>query len=59
VTHAATALWMPEGIKVLVWAAFFLNAALAFGGFVRGLEGVVLVVRRVAWGNRDGETDVD
>ena len=58
VTHAATALWMPKGIKVLVWVAFFLNTALAFGGFVRALEGVVLVARRVAFFNRDGDPDV-
>ena len=58
VAHAAVVSWMPQGIKVLVWAAFFLNIALAFGGFVRGLEGFVLVARRVACFNRDGETDV-
>lgn len=58
VTHAATAVWMPKGIKVLVWAVFFLNTALAFGGFVRGLEGVVLLARRVACFNRYGEADV-
>ena len=57
VTHAVTAS-VPEGIKVFVWAAFF--TTLAFGGFVRGIEGVVVAARRVASFNRrrEGETDV-
>ena len=47
VTGAATAAWMPDGIKVVVWFGFFLNAALAMTGFVRGLEGSILAIWRV------------
>ena len=27
----------------LLWIAFFLNAAMVFGGFIRGLEGSILL----------------
>ncbi len=50
VTDTASEQWMPDGIMPIVWAAFFLNAALAMTGFVRGLEGVNLLTRRVAPG---------
>lgn len=42
VTAAATTEWIPEGIKVVVWIAFFLNAVLAITGFVRGMEGTFM-----------------
>ena len=35
--------WMTEEIMLIFWAAFFLSAALAMTGFVRGLEGAMLV----------------
>ena len=48
VTGAAIAPRTPEGIVMIAWAALFLNAALAMTGFVRGLEGTLLLTRRVA-----------
>ncbi len=59
VTHAATAPWIPDGIMVVVWVGFFLNAALAFTGFVRGLEGSILAAWRVVAPNRRGVTDAE
>lgn len=52
VTSAATASWTPNGVRVVVWIAFFLNAALAIAGFVRGLEGCMLAAWRIGAGNR-------
>ena len=46
VTTAATSAWLHDGIRPVVWAAFFLNAAMVFGGFVRGLEGSILLACR-------------
>lgn len=48
VVTGASELRMPSWIVQIVWAAFFLNAALAMTGFVRGLEGVNLLTRRLA-----------
>lgn len=66
VTSAATASWTPNGVRVVVWIAFFLNAALAIAGFVRGLEGCMLAAWRISAGNRTalpgnrkGVTDVE
>ena len=59
VTGAATAPWMPDGIRVVVWVGFFLNAALATTGFVRGLEGSILVASRIVARNRKGVTGVE
>lgn len=53
VTSAATAAWTPNGVRVVVWVAFFLNAALAIAGFVRGLEGCMLAAWRIGAGNRE------
>lgn len=53
VTSAATASWTPNGVRVVVWIAFFLNAALAIAGFVRGLEGCMLAAWRIGSGNRE------
>ena len=53
VTGAATAVWMPDGIRVVVWVGFFLNAALAMTGFVRGLEGSILAIWRIVPRNRE------
>lgn len=53
VTTAATASWTPNGVRVVVWIAFFLNAALAIAGFVRGLEGCMLAAWRIGAGNRE------
>lgn len=46
VTTAATAPWLHHNVQVLVWIGFFLNAAMAFAGFVRGLEGSMLLAGR-------------
>ena len=43
VTTAATSPWLHDGITPLLWIAFFLNAAMVFGGFIRGLEGAILL----------------
>ena len=59
VTRAATAPWIPDGIKVVVWVGFFLNAAVAFTGFIRGLEGSILAAWRMVAPKRQGVTDVD
>ena len=59
VTWAATAPWIPDGIKVVVWVGFFLNAAVAFTGFIRGLEGSILAAWRMVAPKRQGVTDVD
>ncbi len=47
VTTAATSPWMHDGMSFLLWAAFFMNAAMVFGGFIRGLEGSILLAWRV------------
>lgn len=47
VTTAAMAPWMHDGIGTLLWVGFFLNAAMVFGGFVRGLEGAILLTLRL------------
>ena len=59
VTGTAMAPWMPDGIKVVVWIGFFLNVALAITGFVRGLEGSILVAKRIVDRNRKEATDVE
>ena len=46
VTTAATAPWMHDGMGLLLWVGFFLNMAMVFGGFVRGLEGSILLALR-------------
>ncbi len=43
VTTAATSEWLHDGVGSLLWVAFFLNAAMVFGGVVRGLEGSILL----------------
>ena len=55
VTTAATSPWLHADVRFLVWTGFFLNAALAFGGFIRGLEGSILLACRVVGQDR---TDV-
>ena len=47
VTTAATAPWMHDGMGLLLWVGFFLNMAMVFGGFVRGLEGSMLLALRL------------
>ena len=47
VTTAATSPWMHDGMRLCLWAGFFVNAAMVFGGFVRGLEGCVLLAWRL------------
>ncbi|MCY4507960.1 MAG: hypothetical protein OXG35_13535 [Acidobacteria bacterium] len=47
VTTAATAPWMHDGMGLLLWVGFFLNMAMVFGGFVRGLEGSILLALRL------------
>ncbi|MDE0004425.1 MAG: hypothetical protein OXQ29_17185 [Rhodospirillaceae bacterium] len=53
-TVADSERWVTDEIMVIFWAAFFLNAALAMTGFVRGLEGTILVTASVAPGARAG-----
>ena len=48
VTTMTTAPWMQDGVRPLVWTAFLFNSAMVFGGFVRGLEGAVLLAGRAA-----------
>ena len=66
VTRAATASGTPDGIRLVVWIGFFLNAVLAIAGFVRGLEGCMLAAWRIGVRNsasspeiEGGVTDVD
>ena len=47
VTTAATSEWVHDGMRLLLWAGFFLNAAVVFGAFVRGLEGSILLACRI------------
>ena len=47
VTTAATSAWMQDGMRLLLWTGFFLNAAVVFGAFVRGLEGSMLLACRI------------
>ena len=46
VTTTATSQWLHDGVGSVLWVAFFLNAAMVFGGFVRGLEGSTLFAWR-------------
>ena len=48
VATAATSPWLHDGVGSVLWVAFFLNAAMVFGGFVRGLEGSILLARWAA-----------
>ena len=57
VATAATSPWLNDGVGPVLWVAFFLNAAMAFGGFVRGLEGSILLAR-CAERYRNGAEDV-
>lgn len=59
VTSAATASWTPNGVRVVVWIAFFLNAALAIAGFVRALEGCILASWRIGAGNREALPEIE
>lgn len=52
VTTMTTAPWMQDGVRPLVWIAFLFNSAMVFGGFIRGLEGAVLLAGRAAAGSR-------
>lgn len=42
-TQAVDVTWLPEGIRLLLWCVFFLNISIAFTGFVRGIEGCILM----------------
>ncbi|MCY4029150.1 MAG: hypothetical protein OXH75_22880 [Acidobacteria bacterium] len=48
VTTAAMSAWMQDGMRLLLWTGFLLNAAVVFGAFVRGLEGSMLLACRIA-----------
>ena len=48
VTTMATAPWMQDGARPLVWLGFLFHSAMVFGGFVRGLEGAALLAGRAA-----------
>ena len=52
VTTAATSAWLQDGTRLLLWTGFFLNAAVVFGAFVRGLEGSMLLACRIAGPHR-------
>ena len=52
VTTAATSPWMNDGMRLLLWTGFFLTAAMVFGGFVRGLEGSILLACKVVGPHR-------
>ena len=58
VTTAATSPWLHDGVGSVLWVAFFLNAAMVFGGFIRGLEGSILLARRAAARYRNGVAHV-
>ena len=57
-TVADSERWATEEIMMIFWAAFFLNAALAMTGFVRGLEGTMLVTARTTPGAGAGSARV-
>lgn len=46
VTTMTTAPWMQDGVRLLVWVGFLFHSAMVFAGFVRGLEGAVLLAGR-------------
>lgn len=48
VTTMTTAPWMQDGLRPLLWTGFLFHSAMVFGGFVRGLEGAVLLAGRAA-----------
>ncbi|MCY3845240.1 MAG: hypothetical protein OXH69_17060 [Acidobacteria bacterium] len=48
VTTAAMSAWMQDGMRLILWTGFFLNAAVVFGAFARGLEGSMLLASRLA-----------
>ena len=48
VTTMTTVPWMQDGVRPLLWIGFLFNSAMVFGGFVRGLEGAVLLAGRAA-----------
>ena len=54
VTTMTTAPWMQDGVRPLVWAGFLFHSAMVFAGFVRGLEGAVLLAGRAAGRFRRG-----
>ncbi len=56
VATAATSPWMHDGIRLFLWIGFFLNAAMVFGAFIRGLEGSVLLAWRAVECVRRGWT---
>ena len=57
-TRAATEPQIPGGVSAFLWVAFFLNATVAFTGFVRGLEGCIVIMSRLEARNRGGVADV-
>ena len=48
VTTAAVSPWLHDMLRPLLWTGFFLRVAMVFGGFIRGLEGSILLACRVA-----------
>ena len=55
-TSASTTLRTPDEIMMIGWVAFLLNAALAMTGYVRGVEGAILIARRLTPRTRDDGT---
>ena len=55
VTTMTTAPWMEDAVRPFVWIAFLFNSAMVYGGFIRGLEGAVLLASRAASGFRREE----
>lgn len=46
VTTMAVSPWLHDMLRRLLWVWFFLRVAMVFGGFVRGLEGSILLACR-------------
>ena len=54
ITTAETSTWLHDTVKFFLWAVFFLNATMVFFGFIRGLEGsILLAVRVVKWRQKE------
>ena len=57
-TTAATSPWLHEDVRLLVWVGFFLNAAMVFAGFIRGLEGSILLACTLLGKDRESPASV-
>lgn len=48
VTTAVVLPWLHDMLRPLLWGGFFLRTAMVFGGFIRGLEGSILLACWIA-----------